>query len=90
MYAKQIQFFEDLIHETFEGLGGVTYAKRYKGKFKQAERCGDCCLLDVFRVGRDLMVNSYQIILGKGGGVGKAVVVVLCVGLDTSQGWSER
>jgi len=44
-----------------------------------AESCGDCYLLDVFRVDRDLMVSSHQINLGRGGAAGKAVGVVLYV-----------
>jgi len=60
-------------------LGGVSEAKGHEWKFEKDERCGDCCLLDVFRVDRDLMVSSYQVNLGKGGAAGKAVGVVLNV-----------
>ena len=79
MYAKQKSKSDDLIHETLEGLGGVTLAKGHEGKFEKAERCGDCCLLDVFRMDRDLMVSSYQVDLRKGGAAGKSVGVILDV-----------
>ena len=41
--------------------------------------CGDCSLLDILRVDRDLMVSGYQVNLGKGGAARKAVGIVLYV-----------
>jgi len=62
-----------------EVLGRVSEAKGHEGKFEKAERCGDCCLLDVFRMDRNLIVSSYQANLGEGGAAGKEVGVVLYV-----------
>ena len=57
----EIQVFEDLFNETLEVLGSVTWAKGHEGTFKKAEWCGNCSLLDVFRMDRDLMLSSYQV-----------------------------
>jgi len=75
----EIQAFEDLMHETLEILGGVTKGNAHEAKLKKAESGGDCCLLVVFRVERDLMISTYQVNLRKGGAAGKTMGEVLYV-----------
>jgi hypothetical protein len=50
-----------------------------KGKFKKAESCGNCFLLDVYNVDRYLMVSSYQVNVRKSGAAGKVLGVILYV-----------
>ena len=75
----EIQVSKEIVHETLEALGMVSYAKGHKGKFEKAERCGECGLLDYVRVNRDLVVSPYEVYFGKGGAAGKAVGVFLYV-----------
>jgi hypothetical protein len=75
----EIQFFEDLIHETLEGLGGVSQAKGLKRDFEKAKRRNNGCLLDVVRMDGNLVVSPHEVDFGKGGAARKAVRVVLYV-----------
>jgi hypothetical protein len=34
----EIKFFEDVVHETLEGLDGISEDKGYEGKFEYGER----------------------------------------------------
>jgi hypothetical protein len=73
----EIQVFEDLIHETMEGLVGVSQAKGHKREFKKPKICNKSCLLDVVRVDGNLVVGPDEVDFGKGSAAGKAVRVVL-------------
>ena len=50
-----------------------------KGNLEKAERNGNCDLLDVDRMNRDLVVSPYKVYFGKGVAAGKTVVVILYV-----------
>jgi hypothetical protein len=60
----EIKVFEDVVHETLEGLGGVSGAKGLAGKFEYANRSGNGCLLDVVRVHGNLVVGSDEVDFG--------------------------
>jgi hypothetical protein len=75
----EIQVFEDVIHETMEGLGCVSKTEGHKWEFEKAKGCDDCGFLDVVGVDRNLVVSSGEVNFRKGGAVGKAVGVVLYV-----------
>ena len=75
----EIQVFQDHVHGTVEGLGGVSQAKGHVRKFQRAETCGDSCLLDVIRVDRNFIVSPHEVDFGKGGAARKAVGIILYV-----------
>ena len=60
----EFQVFVNLVHETLEGLGGVSQTKGHIGKFEKSERNGDCCLLDVVGVDGNLVVPPYKVNFG--------------------------
>jgi hypothetical protein len=78
IFAKQIQVFENIVHETLERLGGVSQAKEHIGKSEKAERGGGGCLLDVVGVDGNLVLRPYKVNFG-GDAAGKVVTVVLYV-----------
>jgi hypothetical protein len=62
-----------------ECLGGVLQAKGHENEFEETKRCGNCHLLDVIRVDRNLVVSPQEINFGEGGAARKAVGIVLYV-----------
>jgi hypothetical protein len=57
----EIQVFKDLVHETLEGLGGVSEAEGHKSKLEKAKGCSNCSFLDVVGVDGDLVVSPNEV-----------------------------
>jgi hypothetical protein len=62
----EIQVFEDVVHETLEGLSGISQTEGHEGEFEQTERSGDSCLLDVIGMSWNLVVGPNPIDFGDG------------------------
>ncbi len=62
---------ENHIHEPLKGLCRVPEAEGHAHELEEAERGGECSLVDISRLHGDLMVGTYQVQLGEHGGTPK-------------------
>ena len=68
VYETEVKATEDSVHKVLERLGCIPEYKQYPEKLKESEWSHDCCLKNVCRLNRDLVICLHQIDLRKDGG----------------------